>query len=197
MKRDPAITNLEQLVDVIKKTAAEHDRITVEMLLEAVGRRSFGPILLLAGLIIMMPIIGDIPGIPSTMGILVLLCAMQLVIGRRHFWLPQWIVRRSVTNEQLFKAIKWIRPPARFLDKGLRPRLTFLTKNGGTYLIAAACLLIAVMIPPMELIPFSANGAGIALTAFGLSLIAHDGFLALVALIVLVGSGAFVLYSLT
>lgn len=33
----------------------------------------------------------------------------------------------------------------------------------------------------MELIPFSAHGAGIVRTAFGLSLIAHDGLLALLA----------------
>jgi len=33
----------------------------------------------------------------------------------------------------------------------------------------------------MEVIPFSANAAGAAITAFGLSLIARDGLLALVA----------------
>ena len=35
--------------------------------------------------------------------------------------------------------------------------------------------------PVMEVIPFSANAAGAALTAFGLSLIARDGLLALIA----------------
>ena len=35
--------------------------------------------------------------------------------------------------------------------------------------------------PVMEVVPFSANLAGIALTAFGLAVIAHDGLLALVA----------------
>jgi hypothetical protein len=36
--------------------------------------------------------------------------------------------------------------------------------------------------PVMEVIPFSASGAGAALTAFGLALIAHDGLTALFAL---------------
>jgi len=40
----------------------------------------------------------------------------------------------------------------------------------------------------MELVPFSANAAGAALTVFGLSLIARDGVLALIAF-VLTGVG--------
>jgi hypothetical protein len=31
--------------------------------------------------------------------------------------------------------------------------------------------------PPMEFIPFSANGAGLALTLFGLGLVARDGLM--------------------
>jgi hypothetical protein len=50
-----------------------------------------------------------------------------------------------------------------------------LTRDAGTYVIAIACLAIAAAMPPMEVVPFSANGAGAALTAFGLALIAHDG----------------------
>ena len=40
---------------------------------------------------------------------------------------------------------------------------------------------MALAMPVMEAIPFSANLAGIALTAFGLAVIAHDGLLALIA----------------
>ncbi len=47
--------------------------------------------------------------------------------------------------------------------------------------MAVSCILIAAAMPAMEFIPFSANLAGAALTAFGLSLIAHDGVLALFA----------------
>jgi len=36
---------------------------------------------------------------------------------------------------------------------------------------------------PMELIPFSVHIAGVALTAFGLALIAHDGAVAILAMI--------------
>jgi hypothetical protein len=50
--------------------------------------------------------------------------------------------------------------------------------------------------PAMELVPFSANGAGAALTAFGLSLIAHDGLLALLAFVFTAMTFGLVLYNL-
>jgi hypothetical protein len=48
----------------------------------------------------------------------------------------------------------------------------------------------------MEFIPFSANGAGLILTAFGLALIANDGVWALVALVFTAGAFSFIVYSL-
>ncbi|MEC7815327.1 MAG: exopolysaccharide biosynthesis protein, partial [Pseudomonadota bacterium] len=48
----------------------------------------------------------------------------------------------------------------------------------------------------MEFIPFSANGAGLALMAFGLAIVARDGLLALLALAFTGGTGWFVLTNL-
>ncbi len=47
--------------------------------------------------------------------------------------------------------------------------------------VALTCLLIGLTMPPMELVPFSANGGGLALTLFGLALLAEDGLMALAA----------------
>ena len=41
-------------------------------------------------------------------------------------------------------------------------------------------MVVALAMLGMEVVPFSANLAGIALTAFGLAVVAHDGLLALV-----------------
>lgn len=48
----------------------------------------------------------------------------------------------------------------------------------------------------MELVPFSANGAGAALTLFGLGLIAREGLLVLVALALTVATFGLVAYGL-
>ncbi len=176
------LTNLEQLLDRIDKAANDRERVSLDAIVEAVGNRSFGPLLLVAGVVTLSPLSG-IPGMATTMAVLVLLIAVQLLCGREHFGLPRWLLKRSVARDKLGKALKWLRPPARFIDRGLRPRLTVFVHRTGTYVIAIVCVFIAAGMPAMELVPFSATGAGAALTAFGLSLIARDGVLALLAFV--------------
>ena len=188
--------DLEQLLDEIEGAAEDRDSISLGQILDAVGRRSFGPILLVAGLVTVAPIIGDTPGVPTLMGVLVLLTGGQLLLGREYFWFPRWMLKRTTKRKTLCKALGWLRPVGRFLDRWSRPRLTRLTEGTGAYLIAIACLLIALGMPPMELVPFSANGAGAALTAFGLAWIAHDGLIALIALGVWLATFGTVIYNL-
>jgi hypothetical protein len=181
VKKVQKLTNLEQLLDRIDDAARDRKRVSLGAVLELVGRRSFGPLLLVAGVVALAPVIGDIPGVPTIIGTLVFLITIQLLFGREYFWLPGWVLKRSVSSDKLRKALKWLRSPARFVDRLLRPRLTFFTKGAVIYVIAMLCIIIAVSMPAMELVPFLANLAGAAFTAFGLSLIAHDGLLALIA----------------
>lgn len=139
--------------------------------------------LLLAGLVILMPLVGDIPGVPTVMAIFVALTAGQLLIRRNHLWLPGWMLRRSVSAQKLRSALDWMQRPAELIDRVLKPRLEVLVGNGASFLIAGTCILIAALVPIMEFIPFSANLAGAALTAFGLSLVAKDGLIALIAFV--------------
>lgn len=121
---------------------------------------------------------------PTSMGLIVLLTTVQMLLRRNHFWLPNWLLNRCVARSKVEKALKWLRPPARFIDRWLRQRLLMFVRNTATYVVAMICLLIGAGIPVMELVPFAATGAGVALTCFGLALIACDGLLALVAFIV-------------
>jgi hypothetical protein len=57
--------------------------------MDAVGRRSFGPLLLLAGIVLAAPGVGDIPGVPTVMGLFILLVSGQMLFDRDHFWMPQ------------------------------------------------------------------------------------------------------------
>lgn len=181
MARRHKVTNLEQLLDRITEAARGRNRVSLGGVLEVVGRRSFGPLLLFAGLIAVSPVIGDTPGVPTAVGLFVLLVTGQLLFGREYVWLPRWLLKRSVAQDKLCTALGWLRKPARFIDRLVRPRLTALTHTIGTYVIAGMCAVIAGAMPVMEVVPFVANGAGAALTAFGLALVAHDGLLAIFA----------------
>lgn len=191
--------SINSLVDLIEKMAdtAEHrERISLGEILESVGSRSLGPLLLVAGLITLAPIIGDIPGVPTLMATLVLLIAAQLLVRRQQLWLPQWLLKRSVAREKMQRVLEWSRKPAGFIDRYTRPRLARLVEGRGEHLVAIVCIFVALMMPLMEFVPFSANFAGLALSAFGMALISRDGALALVALAVLGLLLGFIVYQL-
>ncbi len=188
--------NLEQMLDRIAQ--AENDggnQTSVDVVVSEVGRRSFGPLLLLPGLITVLPT-GAVPGVPTIMGVLVLIVSVQLLCGRDSFWLPDWLLRRSLSRSKLEKSRRWMKRPARFIDRFLQPRLTMVVDGGGRYIIALLSMVVAIMMPPMELIPFSALGAGLALTLFGLALLARDGLVALFGILVTTTTLALVLYKL-
>lgn len=183
---------LGDLLDRIDEAAPDEERVSLDAVVESVGRRSFGPLLLLAGLVTLAPLVGDIPGVPTIMAILVLLTAGQLLLQRDHFWLPRWMLDRSVERSKLERAVDWLRRPVGFMDRWLRPRLQRLVEGIGLRVVALVCVAIAAAMPVMEVVPFSANGAGLALTAFGLALVTRDGLLALLAFLVTGGTLALV-----
>ncbi|MEW5250496.1 exopolysaccharide biosynthesis protein [Microbulbifer sp. 2201CG32-9] len=189
-------TSLQQLLQHISHTAEHRKRVSLALVVRAVGRRSFAPLLLLVGIILFSPLSG-IPGIPTLMAVLVTLVAVQMLLGRDHFWLPQWLLRRSLSKQKMLRALGWLQKPAGFIDRWLRPRLQFLTGRAGTNVIALICMIIALALPVMELVPLSATIAGIALTTFGLALVAHDGLVAAIAIALTVLALASIVLSLT
>lgn len=189
------IEDLEDILDLLQERADQSDPVSLEMMLETVGRRCYGPILLLVGLLAVTPLSG-IPGIPTALGTVVLLISGQLIAGRKSFWLPRWVLSRKVPGQRLAQGVRLMRKPARVIDRFLRPRLTFLTRHVGYWLIVTISALIAATMPPLELLPFVATTAGAALTTFALALIANDGLLALIALGFTGGTAAIVITQL-
>lgn len=124
------------------------------------------------------------------MALIVALVAIQLLTGRNQFWLPEFVLKRSVDEEKLDKVLQRAERYTKWLDRLMKPRLSALVEGAGSYLIAICSLLIAAMMPPMELVPFSANLAGAALTAFGFALIGKDGLFALIAFCFTAGGAA-------
>lgn len=184
--------DLVALLERIRATDGDGRSVSVREILVAAGTRSFGPVAVVAGLVVLAPVIGDIPGVPTLMGLLVLLTVGQQIFGRDHIWLPNWLSGRKVPRDKLHTGLHWMHKPARFLDSFTRPRLTVLMDGGGNLLLALACLVVALALPLMEFVPFSANGGGLALMAFGLAMIARDGVAAIVALLLTGGTLAFI-----
>jgi hypothetical protein len=181
-RQDKDVSSVGELLDRIEAATEEQDPTSLADILRLVGDRSFGPLLLLAGIVMMAPVVGDIPGVPVLMGLLVILAAGQFLLGREHFWMPGWVLKRSAEDRKICKAVGWLRPVARVIDRWSKPRLTQMTRGAGLFVIGVACVVVATATPLMEVVPMSANVAGLAITAFGVALIAADGAVALIAI---------------
>ncbi len=66
----------------------------------------------------------------------------------------------------------------------------------GVRVVAGVCLLLASIMPLMEIVPFSANAGGLVLMLFSLALIAGDGLMALMGSIFTVATVALIAWSL-
>lgn len=181
-------SSLADVLDRIEQAAKGGKQVSFEDILDAVGRRSFGPLLVLAGLVILAPIVGDIPGMPTAVGIFVLLVTSQIVFGRKFIWLPDWMRRRSVKASKVTKATGKLRKPVEKVDGLFRKRLGGLVNGTVVRAIAGVCMVVSVIMPALELIPFSANAAGIVLLTFGVALVVRDGLMVIVGTIATVAT---------
>lgn len=189
--------DLSRLLARVQQAGRHEESVSLEAILDRIGRRSFAPFLLVAGLVTLAPLVGDIPGVPTLMAALVVLAYVQLLAGRQHIWLPAWLLRRRVSRKRFVTATRWMERPARWGDRLLKARLTMLTRPPAHIPVALTGLLIALAMPPMEVVPFTANGAGLALTLFALALLADDGLMALLGYALTFGTLTIVILNLT
>ncbi len=195
MSTDPNPGNLNQLLAEILDADPQSGNVQVGDLMEAVGTRSFGPLLILASLIAFTPL-GGIPGLPTALAAVVLLVLGQLLFGRQQFWLPQFVTCRSVDADNLRKTVGWIRPAARVIDRFLKPRLTWILREPFLRIWALGCIAVALTVPPLEIVPFGGSASLAAIGTFGLAVIADDGVLALLAFAFAIVSGYLIIFTL-
>lgn len=190
----------ESVGDVIGELddlAARGKHVRVDDVLDDFGRRSFGPIIMILALLELSPL-GAVPGIPTTLAAIIALVALQLLFGRTHIWLPQFILNRAIESKKLHRAVGKLRGVARWLDDHSRGRLDALTKGIWIKIAAIAILVLCATVPPLEMLPFASSGPMIAIAAIGLALVVRDGLVMLLALALAVaalGGGTYYYYS--
>lgn len=171
---------LQELMDVIA-SAGSGEQVSVGDIMDKIGTRSFGALLLAPSLLVVTPLSG-IPGVPTTASIIIILICLQYLSGRRTIWLPRWILRAKVGRPRLDRAMASAKPVARVIDKVIRPRLGFLINRVTFALVALVCAALALTMPPLEILPFVSTTTAFIITLFALSILVRDGLLALIAL---------------
>ena len=180
-----------EVLDQLKELGeqAGDDKAKLGDMLEALGQRAYGPFFIIFPLIDISPV-GGIPGLPTVMAVVMVLLAVQLVLGRDHLWLPGFLANRGLKGSKLVKVADKTRPIARRMDKWFHGRLPALTKGPMVKVAGVAVILLCLTVPPLELLPFASTAPMAAIMAFGIALLVRDGLLMIVACALSIGAVA-------
>lgn len=178
---------VEDIVACLDQTAQGRERVTLGDVVEAFGRRSFLPLLMVPALLVVSPLSG-VPLFSSVCGITIVLIAAQMLWpGRDHLWLPERLKRQNVSGARARRAIAQLGRFSRRLDGMSRDRLRwFVGHRPGRMLLEAGCLLAGAAMPVFEIVPFTSSILGVAVLLMATALLTRDGLFALAGLGVVV-----------
>nr|WP_283632741.1 exopolysaccharide biosynthesis protein [Alteromonas macleodii] len=158
---------------------ARQDKFEFAEFWDVMEKRGFGPMLALPSFIACTPI-GAIPGIPSLAGGTILLIALQILLGRRHPWLPQKVMQLNCDADQLRFIVDKVKPYAVRVDRFLVPRCFFMRQPVFRSFIALCCAGCGLVMIPLELIPFMGLIPAFAVFIMAIGMATDDGAVALV-----------------
>lgn len=165
---------VQHVIDRLK-SVAERDVLTLQDLIEAGGRTSFVPAMMIPALLVVSPLSG-IPVFSSLMGLTIGLIALQMVIGRNHLWLPRFIMDRRMKGGRVSPALRRISGFAAWIDRHSRKRLRVLTMRPVVKLPQTLAMVSGLAMPFLELVPFSSSILGTAVLFFSAGFLSRDGF---------------------
>lgn len=175
--------------EVLEETVGNHqsDDISLGELISILQERGFGLLMMVLVLPNCVPIPVP-PGVSTIFSIPLAFLAVQMVLGRHTPWLPKWLKSKTIKRATLAAMVAKLSPKLKFVEKLLKPRLSFFISPVGERLIGLFWLLctmsIAVPLPMTNFVP----GMGILLVSLGL--LNRDGLIILVGMIIgLLGCG--------
>lgn len=181
--QEPAVEGVEAVLGELDELAAARPEVCIGDVLDDFGARSFGPLIMLPALAEPTPV-GAILGVPSFLALIIAITAVQLLMGKEHVWMPQFIQRRSVSSRRLHRVIGKLRGVALWLDARSHGRLEALTRGVWVKIAAVIIIVLSSAVPLLEIFPLAASAPMLAIAAFGLALTVRDGALMLAALVI-------------
>lgn len=148
-------------------------RATLAWMMDRLGDRSFGVVLLL------LAILGLLPGVSPIVGLLLLVPAVQMMRGNHRPVFPRRVADRAFETRQLARLIRRAVPVLRWLERFIRPRWTTpfqATKRvvGGVVLVLGMGLLTPI--------PFSNVPPALMIGLIAFAYLEEDGILLCAAL---------------
>jgi hypothetical protein len=163
------------IVDLLDELAQGRAAVTFGEIVETLGARGFGPLLLALAVLLVLPI-GMIPGVGGAVGLVMAVIGVQILRGGRGLWLPTAVRDRSLPSERLHSACLFLRPRMQWLRRHLRPRVLALAEGAVSLRLIAVLLVCAgLVMAVMGAIPILPPLMGIPVLFFALGLTTRDG----------------------
>lgn len=170
----------EVLLDIANNHELKGKKMSYSSILELFGDRAFGLAILFFALPSALPF-SAVPGISLIFSIPIVFFAIQMVVGRRSFWLPNVIARQTIGHETVAKVLRKAAPYIAKIEYFLKPRLAFMASRFMDVINGLLILILALLL--MLPIPFSNFILAGLLILFSLGLIEKDGLIILLAYI--------------
>ena len=128
-----------------------------------------------------LPAFIPVPGVGGAVGgPLVILVGVQLLLGMRKLWLPEFLARRGPHRSAMMRFRQRMAPWLRRLEKLVRPRMTAFLDNRIALSFTGLLLVLLGVLLALP-IPFTNYVFGFLLLLFAFALLERDGALLLVA----------------
>lgn len=173
-------TALQDLLTELRDAGSDKNT-SVGDVLDSFEQRSLGVLLTVFAGIAVLPVVSALPGIPLLTASLIIVAVFQSLFTSGGIWAPARVRRISISSEKFRKGVEKAMPVARWIDKLVDPRLSFLVEGRVQSVMIAICsALLAVSFLPLSIIPFAVLAPGFAVLFFGLALLGRDGLFALI-----------------
>jgi hypothetical protein len=161
---------------LLRAVEGERNKVSIAEIVDALDARAFGLAVLMFALPSCLPMP---PGVPTVVGVVLLIVSVQMVMFRKELWLPRVLSAREFPRQPLINGLKKFQPRLQALERVARPRLLFLSGRIGTFLIGVVVLLLAtVLVLPLP--PGGNFPPALACAILGMGLAERDGVIILV-----------------
>ena len=148
---------------------ASNERVSIRLLLDTLGDRAIGALMLVFALPNVIP---TPPGTSAILGVPLVFLSAQLTFGMRP-WLPKVIADRSMAREDFARVIDKAHPWLTWAERLLKMRLPALTEPPFEYFVGFLCLILAVVL--LLPVPLGNMLPALAICIFSLGIMGRDG----------------------
>ncbi|QYY36213.1 exopolysaccharide biosynthesis protein [Ruficoccus sp. ZRK36] len=155
--------------------SGQSEKVSLGEIVDAIEDKQFGMLLILLSIPSALPV--PAAGYSTPFGIAILILGLQMLAGRRIPWLPQKMREKSFSRQKLSGMIGKASGFFRWVEKLVRPRLSWLSGRAGYRLIA----LLVIFMSLLMCLPIPSTNTAPAMVIFliGIGLCEDDGLFAL------------------